>query len=139
VLDRAAKALRLPASPDHLRDSDWTGLLEALARSDSDQIIGEGYAICVEQGREAPPTIRAASGTATTFVPGEVIVTADRELAKVFVDTATPFLLAATAEAEQLLRDRWALRSDADTVDTRSRSYLQVRPSRSPTCSRCCA
>jgi superfamily II DNA or RNA helicase len=115
----AARALGLPLEPGELSDEHWTALLSALDEADSDRALGDGYALAASNEVAPPAIIRCRVGHAhDSRGPELVVVTSDGELARLFADTATPFISVRSSADAQALVDRWGLRPDTDTVTT---------------------
>jgi superfamily II DNA or RNA helicase len=115
----AARALGLPLEAKQLSDKHWHALLAALAEADSDREIGDGYAFAAANGVAPPAMIRCRVGHGFDVRgPELVVVTADAELARVFAETADPFVLVRAGSDAQALAARWRLRPDTDTVSS---------------------
>ena len=115
----AAARLELPGKLDQLSSEHWEVAISGVDRLERDSDIGDAYVAAAAHGVAPPKEIRCRVGRALEARPVQnVAATDDDHLARVFVQTSQPFILAARAEHVEILVQAWGLRPASDAVRT---------------------
>jgi len=115
----AAEALGLPATVGDLDPETWASLLERVREIDRDGLIGLAYLAAATNGVACPEELRCRVGRICDERPaGTIAVTADDHFARIFLQTAQPFIRVAREEEAEALVQSWGLRPASGAVRT---------------------